>query len=192
LSNETILSVVLVGLGLYFAVLLVQGLAGYLHYRRLRPTALLTWPPRRRARGLFFIFFILGLLAPATAVLNWYLARPLHHVVSLGLMALYFMLMVPLTGRIRLGLYQEGVWADAGFLPWGRIARMAFRDDDEEGERRSRSRATAEIMLILVSRGGSGSFRLPVPPDEYGAVRKLIEEKVRARVVNMEGGILGL
>ena len=41
-------------------------------------------------------------------------------------------------------------------------------------------------------RGGSGSFRLPVPPDEYGTVRKLLEEKIRAQVVQMEAGILGL
>ena len=51
---------------------------------------------------------------------------------------------------------------------------------------------TPDIVLLLLPRGGSGSYRLPVPPEEYGAARKLIEEKVRARVVNMEGGILGL
>ena len=39
---------------------------------------------------------------------------------------------------------------------------------------------------------GMMAFRLPVPPEEYGAVRKVLEEKIRARVVNMEAGILGL
>ncbi|HEY7513546.1 MAG TPA: hypothetical protein VIC87_03665 [Vicinamibacteria bacterium] len=177
MPNETLLGLVFAGLGVYFGVLLLRGLLGYLHFRRLLPTALLTWPvPRPRAGRLLFS---LGLLSLAITALNGYMARPLHHVASLGLMALYFLLMVPLAGRIRLGFYEEGVWADAGFLPWGRIARMAFREHPD-------------IVLILLPRGGRGSFRLPVPADEYGAARKLIEEKVRARVVNMEGGILGL
>ena len=177
MSNETILGLVFAGLGLYFGVLLLRGLAGYFRFLRLLPTALLTWPvPRPRAASMLFG---LGLVSTAITILNGYMARPLYHVVSLGLMALYFMLMVPLTGRIRLGLYESGVWADAGFLPWSRIARMAFQEDPD-------------IVLILLPRGASGSFRLPVPPDEYGAVRKLIEEKVRARVVQTEAGILGL
>ncbi len=177
MPNDMFFGVIFAGLGLYFGVLLLRGLAGYFRFRRLLPTALLTWPvPRPRSGPLLFA---LGLISAAITVLNGYMARPLHHVVSLGLMALYFMLMVPLAGRIRLGLYEGGVWADAGFLPWGRIGRMAFQEDPE-------------IVLILLPRGGSGSFSLPVPPDEYGAVRKLIEEKVRARVVNMEEGILGL
>jgi hypothetical protein len=107
------------------------------------------------------------------------MGRPVHHVVSLGLMALYFVLMVPLASRIRLGFYRDGVWADAGFLPYERIRRMAFRE-------------SPVIELILLPRGGSGSFRLPVPPGEYGAVRKLLEEKIRAQVVTVETGILGL
>src|SRR5262245_43825338 len=177
MSNETALGLVFAGLGVYFGVLLLRGLLGYLHFRRLLPTAVLTWPvPRPRAGPLLFA---LGLVSTAITVLNGYMARPLHHVMSLGLMALYFLLMVPLAGRIRLGFYEAGVWADAGFLPWGRIARMAFLE-------------SPDIVLILLARGGAGSFRLPVPAGEYGAVRKLIEEKVRAHVVNMEGGILGL
>ena len=43
----------LLGLGLYFAVQLARGLAGYLRYRRVAPTALVTWPaPRAGAASL--------------------------------------------------------------------------------------------------------------------------------------------
>lgn len=177
MSNETILGLGLVGVGLYFTALVVRDLVGYLRFRRLLPTALLTWPMPRPRGGSFL--FALGLVSAGIAVLNGYMARPLHHVVSLGLMALYFLLMVPLASRIRRGLYEGGVWADAGFLPWERIARLAFRE-------------TPEIVLMLLPRGRSGWFRLRVPRDEYGAVRKLIEDRVRAHVVNVESGILGL
>ena len=176
-SNETALSVVLIGLGLYFLVLLIRGLRGYLLFRKVRPTALLTWPVPRS--GQFPFLLALGVVATAVTALNAYLERHLHHVVSQALMAAYFILMVPLCQNIRLGFYDQGVWADTGFLPYAKIGRIAFRE-------------TPEIVLILLPRGRSGSFRLPVPPEEYGAVRKMLEEKIRARVVNIEAGILGL
>jgi hypothetical protein len=177
MANETILSLGLAGLGVYFAVLLVRGFLGYARFRRVRPTAVLTWPVPRSQQLPWLV--ALGVVNVALTVLNGLIGRPVHHVVSLGLMALYFVLMVPLASRIRLGFYRDGVWADAGFLPYQRIRRMAFRE-------------SAVIELILLPRGGSGSFRLPVPPAEYGAVRKLLEEKIRAQIVTVETGILGL
>lgn len=176
-TNETILTVGLLGLGIYFSVLMVRGLHGYLRFRRVRPTALLVWPGRRPPHFTFLLG--LGVLNVVLTVINGTLGRPFHQVFGLGVMALYFVLMVPLAERILLGFYRDGVWADTGFLPYAQIARMAFSEDEE-------------IVLILLPRGRSGSFRLPVPPEEYGAVRKILEEKIRARVVNMDAGILAL
>jgi hypothetical protein len=158
-------------------VLIARGLAGYRLFLKVRPTALLTWPVRRPAHFPFLL--ALGVVAAALAVINSTMNRPFHHVYSQGVMAVYFTVMVPLSARIQLGLYRDGVWADAGFLPYEKIARMAFRE-------------APEIVLIMVPRGRSGPFRLPVPSSEYGAVRKILEEKIRARVVNVEKAILGL
>jgi len=158
-------------------VLIARGLAGYRLFLKVRPTALLTWPVRRPAHFPFLL--ALGAVAAALAVINSTMNRPFHHVYSQGVMAVYFMVMVPLSARIQLGLYRDGVWADAGFLPYEKIARMAFRE-------------APEIVLIMVPRGRSGTFRLPVPSSEYGAVRKILEDKIRARVVNPEKAILGL
>jgi hypothetical protein len=170
--------VALLGFGIYFSVLLIRGLAGYFRFRRVRPTALLTWPVKRPPN--FGILIGLGVVAGAVTLLNSLMQRPLHHVFSQAVICLYFVLMVPLSSRIHLGLYRDGVWADDGFLPYARIGRMAFRE-------------TPDIVLILLPRGGaSGSFRLPVPRDEYAAVRKVLEEKIRARILNVEAGLLGL
>ena len=138
---------------------------------------MLTWPVRRPAHLPFLL--VLGFVAAALTVINSTLNRPFHHVYSQGVMAVYFTVMVPLSAKIQLGFYRDGVWADAGFLPYGKIGRMAFRE-------------SPEIVLILVPRGRSGPFRLPVPSSEYGAVRKILEDKIRARVVNVEKAILGL
>jgi hypothetical protein len=52
------------------------------------------------------------------------------------------------------------------------ITRLAFRE-------------TPDIVLLLLRKGG-GAFRLRVPPAEYGTVRKLLEEKIRAHVLEPE------
>ena len=75
------------------------------------------------------------------AALNSGMGKPFYHVYSQAIMAAYFILMVPLVSRIPLGLYESGVWGDAGFVPYEKIARMAFLE-------------TPEISLVLVPRGG--------------------------------------
>jgi hypothetical protein len=158
-------------------VLIARGLAGYRLFVKVRPTALITWPVRR---PMFFPFQIaLGVVAAAVTVINSTLGRPLHHVYSQGVMAVYFLVMVPLMARIPLGLYRDGVWADVGLLRYENIGRIAIRE-------------TPEIVLLLVPRGRSRALRLGVPSSEYGAVRKILEDKIRARVVNPEKAILGL
>ena len=174
---DTFLTLILLALGVYFSVLVARSLSGYLLFRRIRSTALVTWPVRRP--GHFPFLLALGFVSAGVAVLNSYLQRPFHHVYSQGVMAAYFMLFVPLSARIPRGFYRDGVWAEAGFLPYGKIGRMAFVE-------------RPEIVLVMVPRSGAGAVRLPVPASEYGAVRRVLEDKIRERAVNMEQAILGL
>jgi hypothetical protein len=44
----------------------------------------------------------------------------------------------------------------------------------------------SEFIDVLVPRGGSSPMRLLVPAEDYGTVRKLLEEKIRARQLTME------
>jgi hypothetical protein len=176
-SHEALLAVILPALGVYFAALLLRGLLGYRRFRRLRATALLTWPGPPPAR--FDLLPLLGAAAAGVALLNGVMRRPLLHVLAQALMALYFVVMVPLARRIRLGVYRDGVWADAGFLPWREIRRLSFRE-------------TPELVLVLLPRRGARSFRLPVPAGEYGHLRKILDQMVRARALQLEPGIPGL
>ncbi len=175
--NETMLTVVLGALGTYFLVLLVLGFARYSEFRRVRPTAVLIWPTPRPAH--FRLLVVLGFTSVAVTVLNGLLERPLHHVLAQALMAAYFVLMVPLSATIPVGLYRDGVWADSGFLPYGQIGRISFRE-------------TPDIVLLLLPRGRSRPSRLAIPREEYGTVRKLLEEKKREGVMNTDERILGL
>jgi hypothetical protein len=93
-------------------------------------------------------------------------------------MSLYFVLMVPLSARIHLGLYRDGVWADDGFLPSARIGRMAFRE-------------TPEIVLILLPRGRPRLLRRRCRGTSTPRSARSSREKIRARILNVESGLLG-
>ena len=174
---QQLIGIGLLGLGLYFAVQLGRGGAGYLRYRRVAPTALVTWPAPVPARLPWL--FLLGALGAATAAFNAWMQRPAHHVAGLALMAAYFLGLVPLARSIRLGLYRDGVWAHRGFLAWPDVARIAFVE-------------APEIVLLLTPRRDAAPFKLPVPAAEYGTVRKILEEKARAGALQLEPAILGI
>jgi len=175
--QQHLISAGLIGLGVYFFVQLARGLAGYLRFRQVWPTALLTWPTPRPAQLPWLL--LMGVMGALTAAINAWLHRPPHHVIGLSLMAAYFLVLVPLARHIRLGLYRDGVWAHRGFLRWQDVSRIAWLE-------------TPQIVLLLQPRKGSASFKLPVPPEEYGTVRKVLEEKVRAGVLRLDPAILGL
>jgi hypothetical protein len=176
-TQQKIVSLGLLALGVYFTIQLIRGLLGYQAYRRVRPTAIITWPAPPQATTPWLV--ALGVLGGGLAVLNAWLGRPPHHVYGLAVMAVYFVVMVPLATRIRFGLYRDGIWADAGFIRWEEIARIAFVE-------------RPDLLLILIPRSGHGSFRLPVPSGEYGAVRKLLAEKSRDGELHLDPTILGL
>jgi hypothetical protein len=175
--NETLLTVSLVGVALYFSVLIVRGALRYATFQKVRRRALLTWPGPRPAY--FSLLVAMGGVAAVVAVLNGYLRYPFHKIYSQLSIAVYFMGVVPLLTRIPKGLYDEGIWAEDGFIPYDRIERLAFREGPE-------------LLLLLVPRGGGGARRLTVPPGEYGAVRRILGDKIRAHALNLEGSILGL
>jgi hypothetical protein len=163
--------------GLYFAIQLGRGLRGYLRYRRVAKTALLTWPAPAPAKLPWTL--MLGVVAAVVAAANAMTHRPATHVAALALMAVYFLGLVPLAQRIRFGLYRDGVWAHRGFLPWPQVARIAFIE-------------APEIVLLLKARHKVAPFKLPVPAAEYGAVRKILEEKTRAGQLRLDPAILGM
>lgn len=176
--NETVITVALGALAVYFTVMVVLALVRWVSFRRVRHTALYTW--RAPVSLVQRLLPLLGMASAAAAILNGALGRPLHHVYSQVIMAFYFIAMVPLLERIPIGIYRDGVLAERGFVPWGQVARLSFRE-------------TPEIVLLLLRRGRTRApLRLPVPASEYGAVRRVLLEKIRERAVDVDAPILGL
>jgi hypothetical protein len=175
--NDTVLTLSLAAVAAYFSVLILRDLRRYLRFRRVRQTALVTWPGRRPIQ--LWPLLMLGVVNAIVAVAITLLEHPFHKVYSQLSMAFYFLAIPPLLASIPMGFYGDGIWSEGRFLPYANIRRLAFREGPD-------------LVLLLLPRDGGRAWRLTVPPAEYGAVRRILGDKIRAHVLNLEGGILGL
>ena len=176
--QQQVISIGLLGLGVYFFVQLARGLAGYLRFRQVWPTAVLTWPAPKPAQLPWLL--AMGAMGAITAAVNAWLHRPPHHVVGLALMAVYFLGLVPLARRIRLGA-----------LPRRRLGAPrlpALEGRRPHRVRRGRRRSCCCSSRAAAARRSSCRSR----PRTTARVRKLIEEQARAGVLRLDPAILGL
>ncbi len=88
-------------------------------------------------------------------------------------MFLYFWYAVPLSTRIPRGFYRDGVWSDSGFMPWGQIQAVSWKEEEES------------VTLMLVSHFKSIARRLEVPGHHYGQARRVLRDKVKAHDIHM-------
>jgi hypothetical protein len=86
---------------------------------------------------------------------------------------------MPLSLKIGRGFYEEGIWTEAGFLPYSRIGGLTWR----EGE---------QITLVLMYRWRNFARRLIVPEPYYGAARRLLRDKIAANDIHFTGKTLDL
>lgn len=175
---EPILPRLLLVLGAGFLIVNVRLFLDFLTYLRRRPTALLVWPGRKpRYHGLLLAIGVtLGFLLFYKAVIQ---QRPPSQFFGEGMMFLYYAYALPLSRRIGRGFYADGIWAESGFMPYGDIGGISWR----EGE---------PITLILISRLRNLARRLEVPAAHYAAARRLLRDKITAHDIHFSGTGLDL
>ena len=157
---------VLVILGIGFLFANVRLFADLFRYWKRRSRALLTWPGRKPPQyGLLLALgVVFGLLLFYKLVIaGW----PPSRVFGEGMMFLYYGYAVPLSLRIGRGFYEDGIWAEGGFIPYSQIGGLTWREGDE-------------ITLVLISRVRKLARRLTVPHECYGAARRLLRDKIAA------------
>jgi hypothetical protein len=167
---------VLLLLGAGFLVVNARAILEYAKYVRRRRTALLTWPapkPPQYALSLS-IGVALGFLVFFKVVFQ--------HRQAFGetMMFIYYAYLLPLGRRIGRGFYEDGIWADSTFIPYGDVGGVSWR----EGEN--------QVTLLITSRLRSLARRLQVPGDKYGAARRLLRDKIGDREIHLEGTGLNL
>src|SRR5262249_40427829 len=95
------------------------------------------------------------------------------------MMLVYYGGMMPLSLKIARGFYEDGVWAEDGFVPYGAIGGLSWREEDQ-------------ITLVLIPRMGPLVRRLIVPLEYYGEARKLLRDKIKTFDIHFTGKPLDL
>ena len=165
----------LFGLGFLAANLKVS--ADLAQFQRRRREAVLLWrPPKPRFYGFSLLLAaVLGLLLAAKLVQR----RPPTDWFGEAMMLVYYGCVFPLSTRIARGFYGEGVWTDAGFMPWTHISAVTWRED-------------AGVALVLISRRRALARRLSVPASVYGEARRVLREKIKSHDIQIGGSGLDL
>ena len=177
-SAMALLPQVLFVLGVGFFVADIRLFLQFLRFQKLRSSALLTWPgPRPPFYGL-----LIAIGAVMSVLIVYKLAylrmRPAD-VFGETMMLVYYAYALPLSLKIGRGFYKDGIWSDAGFIPYSRIGGLTWR----EGE---------ELTLVLIYRVRAFARRLVVPRMHYGAARRLLRDKIAAHDIHFTGKPLDL
>ena len=148
-------------------------------FRRRKREALLTWEaPKPPYYGFSLALgVLLGLLLAFKLFIQ---RRPPDQLFGEAMMFVYFGYALPLSTRIMRGFYEEGVWADTGFMRWGQISAVTWKEDG------------VAPQLVLVSHFGAIARRLVIPGPMYGAARRLLRDKVKAQDIHIGGTGLDL
>jgi hypothetical protein len=176
MSLQTLSQQALFLFGLGFLGANIKVGADLIRYRRKRRGALLVWP---RPRPKYFAFTVLlGVIQALLLAAFLILRRPAPQIFALAMMLIYFLAATPLSTRIDRGFYRDGVWADSGFVPWGRISGVSWKEEEP-------------LTLVLLSQVRSFAQHLAVPGGLYGQARKVLRDRIQAHDIHV-GQPLGL
>ena len=163
-------------LGLGFLGANLKVTADLLNYYRRKRSAVLTWrsPKPRYYRFHILLAVTLGLLLAAKLV-----RQQADQAFGEAMMFVYYGCAFPLSTRILRGFYDDGIWAEGGFMRWAQISALSWK---EEGR----------ITLILISHFRNIARRLEVPAPLYGQARRVLRDKIRDHAIHIGGAGLDL
>ena len=169
---DRVLPGILLLLGVGFLIANLRVLFDFVRFLKLRSSALLTW---RGRKPLFYGFFLaLGVFFGCLVLFNVGVQRRPPNDVSVfgeGMMFVYYAYAFRLSLRIGRGFYEDGIWADKGFVPYSQIGGLSWREGNE-------------ITLVLIYRMRNLVRYLVVPDAHYGAVRRLLRDKIAAHDIH--------
>ena len=165
------LSRILFFFGIGFLIANLRLVYQFIRFFRLRSQAVLTWPGRKPPHYLL----LLGLGATLSVLIAYKLAVLRWHpeaVFPECMMLLYFGYLVPASPKIGRGFYEDGIWADGGFVPYANIGGISWR----EGEH--------HLTLVLLDRFRDFGRLLTVPQRYYGEARRVLRDKIAAHDIH--------
>jgi len=178
MEPAVLLTQVLFLFGVGFLAANAKVVADLLRFWRRNRHALLTWVGARPP----YYGFSLGLgvvLGIMLAFKIFVQRRPPDQLFGEAMMFVYYGYAFPQTTRILRGFYRDGVWTDTGFMRWGDISAVSWKEEDG-------------VTLVLISHAGSFARRLRIPGHLYGQVRRVLRDKIKAHDIHMGGAGLDL
>jgi hypothetical protein len=181
-------------LGVGFLVANVRVGFELVRWQRRRASALIVWPGKKPpyyglslaigvTLGLLLIFNAGMTVAripeprPGVGSLVQALTESPRSLVLFGelMMFVYYGYAVPLSTRIARGLYGDGIWTDAGFMPYDDIGGLRWKEDEPP-------------TLIVIARTRALARPLIVPGAAFGEVRHLLRDKIASHAIAFDDG----
>jgi hypothetical protein len=171
--NPGLLTSLLYALGAGFLVFNLYLFFQYFRNRRLQRSALVTWPPPKPP--LYRLFLWVGAVL-AIVIFYKIAVLKLHPKFVFGetMMLVYYVYAMPLSLKIRRGLYEDGIWTDGGFIAYQNIGGLTWREGDLP-------------TLVILYRWRTFARRLAVPQPLYGATRRVLRDKIAAHDIHFTG-----
>jgi len=162
----------LVALGVLFVMVNLRVGFQLLAWWRLRRDVVLTWPSPKPP--FFAINLAIGVMLGVILLITAYrMPRSFSSLFGVAMMFTYYGYLLPLSTRIRRGLYRDGIWTDSGYMPYGEVGGLTWK---------------AENTLVLASRRKTLARRLTVPGPHLGEVRHLLREEIGRRTIEFDEG----
>lgn len=168
-----VFSATLLILGFGFLVANARLLLAYSRFIKIRGSALLTWPSPKPP------YYKLTLAIGVFAGILVFVKIVYVHQQAFGetMMFAYYAYVAPLSLRIGRGFYEDGIWADANFIPYNEVGGISWREEEHA------------VSLIIISRLRNLARRLNVPLEHYGAARRLLRDKIGDHEINFHPGL---
>ena len=179
MEPQVLLRQILFLFGVGFLAANVKVVADLVRFRIRKRAALLTWEaPKPPYYGFSLgLGVMLGMLLAFKAFVQH---RPPDQLFGEAMMFVYYGYAMPLSTKISRGFYRDGIWADTGFMRWGQISAVSWK---EEG---------VAPVLVLVSHFRNIARRLVIPGPLYGQARRLLRDHIRTQEIHMGGTGLDL
>ncbi len=162
----------LVALGVLFVLVNLRVGAQLVAWWRLRRDALLSWPAPKPP--FYAINLAIGVMLGVILLITAYrMPRSFSSLFGVAMMFTYYGYLLPLSTRIRRGLYRDGIWTDSGYMSYREIGGLTWRGED---------------TLVLASRQKTLARRLSVPGPHLGEVRHLLREEIGRHTIEFDEG----
>ena len=162
----------LVALGVLFVLVNLRVGAQLLAWWRLRRDVVLSWPAPKPP--FYAVNLAIGVMLGVILLITAYrMPRSYSSLFGVAMMFTYYGYLLPLSTRIRRGLYRDGIWTDSGYMSYREVGGLTWR---------------GENTLVLASRQKTLARRLSVPGPHLGEVRHLLREEIGRHTIEFDEG----